>query len=231
MESYMPQRHFSLVILFQRGGRGERLWLPLAIFVLALLIECGLGAKAQAQTGPRPGASDPVGAPAYYTSLRSDDLMIGQLTYTPTSQFNYVTSYQVDSQNRLSSQISVGPGTGPFGTGSSYTASGHIFGQNNDILANVGRGPDNTVDVSFPQSGTRYFLPGLHASLANTPDQIAVAVGDLDKVPDENGINYDEVAIAYLTGNLGTNGIKTINLAVLNYTNVNAVGNSPRFVT
>ncbi len=41
------------------------------------------------------------------------------------------------------------------------------------------------------------YLPDLELPVTNVPDSIDVAVGDLDKIPDQQGVNHDEVAIAY----------------------------------
>src|ERR1700734_702446 len=76
------------------------------LFVVLVIFATGVVASAQL-TDLEQGLTDPVGAPAFYTTLRSDDLMIGQLTHQGNEEINQVTSYQVDSQDRLSTQISV----------------------------------------------------------------------------------------------------------------------------
>src|SRR5271156_6123704 len=149
-------------------------------------------------TGPEPGTTDPVGAPLSYITLRSDDLMIGKFE---SGNLNVLDTNEVNEQSVLSTPISeASGGTGVLGLGNSVSASGHILGQDNEQLVNAGRsGASNTLNVRFPLGGSEGLVefPNLHAPIKNTPDLIAVAVGDLDKIPDEQGVNHDEVVVAY----------------------------------
>jgi len=73
----------ELLFAFKIGSAGSTckgLRRPIAAFLLALSMISGACATALAQAGPEPGLTDPVGAPASYVTLRSDDLMIGQRT-------------------------------------------------------------------------------------------------------------------------------------------------------
>ena len=57
-----------------------------------------------------------------------------------------------------------------------------------------------------------------------------MVVGDLDKVADKNGVNHDEVVLAYAQG--APPGSLQVNLAVLNYTSTQPINASqPLFVT
>jgi hypothetical protein len=56
-----------------------------------------------------------------------------------------------------------------------------------------------------------------------------VAVGDLDKVADKNGVNHEEVVVAYAQG--APPGTLQVNLAVLNYTTPQMNASQPLFVT
>jgi hypothetical protein len=192
----------------------------------------GGGRVAQvAEIGPEPGEQDPVGAPANYITLRSDDLAVGT---NPIFNVNQLTTYAVNNQSQLTTK-QVSSGTGVWGLGnssSSLTASGRFLGQDNDQLISVGRSADGTsVEVRFALGGA-YDLPGLQPQIPNTPDLISVAAGDLDKVEDTNGVNHDEVVVAYTPDSkLNCCPEYRINLAVLNYTESGSDGSSPSFVT
>jgi hypothetical protein len=72
--------------------------------VVALLIVFGASATAQ-ETGPEPGQEDPVGTPASYITLRSDDLMIGKFE----GNLNVLDTNQVNTSSVLSTPIEAAP--------------------------------------------------------------------------------------------------------------------------
>jgi len=93
----------------------------------------------------------------------------------------------------------------------------------------VGRSADGSaLTVRFPFGAGAYDLPDLHTPISDAPDQFSVAVGDLDQIPDANGLNHDEVVVAYATG---TGPTYSIQLKVLNYTKTNTNGSDPLYVT
>ena len=207
--------HFS-------ASKASRFALASALALVMLSIAGWSPARGQA-TGPQPGATDPVGAPDTYTTLRSDDLMIGSFV----SGNLQMKTRTVDQQGGLSIDIPQASNDSVRGLGSSVSAAGHILSQNNEQLVNVGRSPaGDAVSVLFPlekPAMAPVYLPDLELPVTNVPDSIDVAVGDLDKIPDQQGVNHDEVAIAY--------GSKTgeLKLAVLNYSGPSSA--APLYVT
>jgi hypothetical protein len=121
-------------------------------------------------------------------------------------------------------------------------AAGRIFSQDNDQLINVGRSTSNPSKLGLESpSGDptqTYYLPNLDGAISG-PDLISVAVGDLDKIADNKGVNHDEVVIAYAQDapNVGPGRVKQpaslkVNLAVINYTSLQPINVSrPLFVT
>ncbi len=163
-----------------------------------------------------------------YITLPSDDLALGQYLNDNSNNTNLLTSYTVDNQSRLSSQLTNATGPGVLGLANSLSASGHILTQDNEQLINLGRSPNGqSLRVSFPLSGA-YDLPDLHTPIQNVPDLVSVAVGDMDKIPDAEGVNHDEVVVAYATGAGPTYSVR---LAVLNYRNSGNDSSNPTWVT
>jgi hypothetical protein len=207
--------HFS-------ASKASRFALASALALVMLIIAGWSPARGQA-TGPQPGATDPVGAPDTYTTLRSDDLMIGSFV----SGNLQMKTRTVDEEGLLSIDIPQASNDSVRGLGSSVSAAGHILSQNNEQIVNVGRSPaGDAVSVLFPLEKPAIApvdLPDLQLPVTNVPDSIHVAVGDLDKIPDQQGVNHDEVAIAYgsTTGEL--------KLAVLNYSGPSPA--APLYVT
>lgn len=210
------------------GETKRRLMIRLLVgALLAPVILCASLARAQL-VGPQPGLNDPVGAPASYMTLRSDDLMVGQLEVFATDLMTYQVNDQSDVTNLIPADDAQ---TVTDGAGNSVSASGHFTTQDGEQVVNVARAvfaaSRNTVVVGVApghQAGGGAALLHLHNLINNVPDQIAVAAGDLDKVPDENGVNHDEVAVAYVSDS------GQLQLAVLNYSSVGNFG-EPRFVT
>jgi len=179
-------------------------------------------ANAPAATGPEPGNKDPVGPPASYTILRGDDLAIDPHDEDP----NVLNSVQTFPDGNLdSNSIKDERGLGvSWDTGGTVMAAGRIFSQDNDQLINVGRASPfddpSLLGVESPSGDPTqtYYLHDLHTRIPNTPDLISVAVGDLDKIADKNGVNHDEVVLAYAQG--APPGNLKVNLTVLNYTSM-----------
>ena len=110
---------------------------------------CAFSLSGAQMTGPEPGATDPVGAPASYITLRSDDLMIGE--------FDRLDTYEVDTNSALSTPIAAASGLG-VNSSNSILASGRILSQDHDQAVNVGRSPGATsVDVRFPDASQSCF--------------------------------------------------------------------------
>lgn len=207
-------------LLFSKTPR----WLVSILFAVPFIF--GTSARAWPPViGPGPELEDPVGASASYITLRSDDLMVGQWT---NGGINQLSSYQVDDQSKLSTQIAAALGAGAPGGGNSFCGSGRILSRDNDQLVNVGRSADGAaVAVAFPLGGAFRLSADLLGRFNDVPDQVSVAVGDLDKVPDENGINHDEVVVAYASSS-GANSFYNVKLAVLNYSIVGSNSSQPQ---
>jgi len=208
------------------GLRKVRDLLASLLLVLPLFLACAAPAgaapaRAQQLSGTEPGDQDPVDAPAKYLTLRTDDLLIGKYA---AGNLNQLDTYEVDTASRLaiSNQIPAASGSGVLGSGASITASGRILSQENDQAVNAGRSTGgSSLEVRFPSGGLTE-LPGLHAPIPNVPDQFSLTVGDLDQVPDENGVTHDEVVAVY-GQNLSLNGFSyNWQLAVLNYGSVDS---------
>jgi hypothetical protein len=209
-------------------SRSKRLRQAPILLLAAAFMVLGARLLARAQeTGPEPGAKDPVGQPASYIILRSDDLMVGKYGSGDVNQLN---TYTVDNQGRPSSPLDTAKGQGVLGLGNSLSASGRILTQTNDQIVNAGRSADGqSLELRFSHGGV-YELPGLLPAIKNVPDLVSLAMGDLDQIPDAEGVNHDEVVVAYATGS-GSSAAYKINLEVLNYTNPNSDGSHPLFVT
>src|SRR5271156_81624 len=215
--------------LTELGSRKRRREL-VALLLIICTIVCVLGVPAMAQ---EPGAKDTVGAPSSYITLRSDDLMVGTLDDGENNLLTYPYESKIGLVNFANPLNS---GLGIYGFGNSISGAGHILPQDRDQVVNVGRTAkpgDATcigcLGVSF-EGGGQYLLPtqALHQPIPNAPDQISLAVGDLDKIPDANGVNHDELVIAYATGVVPQLQVR---LAVLNFTKVGADGGQPLFDT
>ena len=196
----------------------------LVSLLLAAMGVMGAFASAAQGQGTEPGQSDPVGPPSSYIILRNDNLA---LSYVSGAD-NVFDTFEADLNNpdaffdnRLTSNK-----VPQAGAGSSVSVAGRILSQDKDQLVIVGRSGSmpNAIKVRFALGGD-YALSNLHDRLADAPDQISVAAGDLDKIPDANGANHDELVVAYA----GKNG--DVNMAVLNYTAPQAVASSPIYVT
>jgi hypothetical protein len=195
----------------------KRAWFAFALAFCAFSILAYLS-PVQAQngslSGPEPGSTDPVGAPAYYTTLASDDLGFAFALQAPF----IVPVYSVDENNDFDPRFPLTAGifhlTDPR---SALVASGHILEQNReDIVAAAFQRFDRRA-VRTEVGTVVYEFPGAAVPFADSPNLLALATGDLDKVPDANGINHDEVVIAS-PDSFNRLGV-SVNLNVLNYTN------------
>ncbi len=216
LNRFLSTTHFST-------SKASRFAFASALALVMLIVADWSPARGQA-TGPQPGATDPVGAPASYTTLRSDDLLLGYYVCARGLGVE-MSTYTVDEQSRVSDRIPEASNLSVGDRPSSVSAAGHILSQNNEQLVNVARSGD-LVSVDFPleQSGINpLYLPDLHLPVANVPDIMDVTVGDLDKIPDQQGVNHDEVATVYKTRS------GDLTLAVLNYSDPSMA--NPLYVT
>ena len=193
--------------------------------LLAATVIMDVSAFAAAQQVPAStGQSDPVGAPASYITLRNDNLALSFVN----GDNNVLNTYQggLKSPDSLFAQPLTSNKVPTAGTNNSVSVSGRILSQDKDQLVLVGRSGSvpNAIKVRFAASGD-FGLPNLHSRIPDVPDQISVAAGDLDKIPDVNGANHDELVVAY-AGQKGN-----VNVAVLNYTAPQPNGSNPKYVT
>lgn len=141
-------------------------------------------AKLRVISEERPGKTDPVQNPARY-KLFSDDAV-----YLPAAK------------NQRPVEVTLRPGnpnlkdwtvqiedTGHCATGGRRYARGRIASPENDQIVCVTEG-----EVTILNPFRRFILP----DAASTPGRaVSVAVGDLDRFVDENGIRHDEVVVSY----------------------------------
>jgi len=207
--------------------------------LLAVLVVMAASAFSDAQvTANDPGTNDPVGAPASYITLRDDELALATYVKSPRAVGGSIEfdTYPGDLSNPgafFSTPVLTSKKVASAGSDNSDVA-GRIFLQDKEDLVNVGRSATvaNAVRVRFKR-GEGYILPNLHKPLDDAPDQISAAAGDLDKIPDANGANHDELVVAYPDNN------GQVNVAVLNYTAPPAIGtcgkqpagSCPKYVT
>ena len=207
------------------GTTVKRHWRTRFIWpLLTVMLVMGVFALSGAQVPvSNPGQTDPVGPPASYIMLRNDNLAP---SYVASGGDNVFNTYEANDL-RSPDALQLASNHVPSGGGSSFiSAAGRILTQDRDQLVMVGRSGSvaNALKVRFAAGGD-YGLSDLHDRLADAPDQISAAVGDLDKIPDANGANHDEVVVAYAENN------GAVNVAVLNYTATNANGSNPLYVT
>lgn len=204
--------------------RGRLVLTPGFVGLLLILVHC---APSHAQLkGPEPGLKDPVGSASNYQSLRADDLTA--FTVDAGTIF-YPYTYQIGNDNRIFGVLNTPPTT-LLDSNPTFilTASGHVSTQDRD---------DVVAADTYPCSSNRSnqcvrirLMPGTSPKLVELPGQLAVlsrfegpplialAAGDLDQVPDAQGINHDEVAVAWASKASADEASLDVDLAVLNYT-------------
>ncbi len=186
-----------------------------------------LSSKLNAQSGPRPGATNPIGSTDKMTLFPDDEVF----SFSPdgNGKGDIVTRFY---RTNKSSDLSLAD-----------ASSLKVYGNHNSIAAASGRMLDpGRASVAWVQRvpGTsqmqmRLFDTDLHergsdspliigtdlrdrspSSGSSTADQVAVATGDLDQALDSNDNYHDEVAVVYQSQTSVPNEYK---LAVLNYAN------------
>jgi len=206
----------------QRHGFG-RLVGSLSI-TYALLVSLIIAPGARAQTGqPQPGLNDPVGN---YTFFPSHDMV----AFAPGANLS-VQGYRADQNLNLSGAFSYSQ---PADADQIVAASGHIWRPQDEQVVSARRGNGNDLAVTFvadpPTSGPSYVINDFQSRLPNgSSDFMSIAAGDLDKVPDSNGDNHDEVVVAYATSDGDIGGFAKV--AVLDYTQPATAPPSPVAVT
>ena len=176
-------------------------------------------------TGPEPGLKDPVGSASNYQSLRGDDLTFFNLNAGTVFQPH---TYQINNDNRFSSLLNTPPTT-LLDSNSAFllTASGHVSTQDRDDVVAADTYPCSSdrnnqcvrIRLTPGPSPRVVELPGQLAvpSLFEGPPLIALAAGDLDQVPDAEGIDHDEVAVAWASNVSADQASVDVDLAVVNY--------------
>ncbi len=199
----------------------------LLLFANVLLVL--LSASARAQSGPEPGATDPVGKPAHYDLFPSSDLFVPALQLFNNTALNNYTYFH-DPNDNVS-------GTSPIqnagdNADSSYsteifpTAGRFTSAEYGQIL--YARRDNGNVALLFnPHTANdapqlSYTLSNLAPRLSNhmpnygaTTDLIDIAASDIDKVTDSAGNRHDEAVVVYASP--APNNMLTVNLAVLDY--------------
>jgi hypothetical protein len=192
-------------------------------FVASLLILVLYQPSHAQLTGPEPGLKDPVGSASNYQSLRADDLT----EFNLDARIFEPHTYSIDNDNRYSAVLDIPPTTRLHSNPAFLlTASGHVSTQHRDdvVVADTypcGSEPSNLcVRIRLmPGTSPRVVELGQLAvpSVFSAPPLIALAAGDLDQVPDAQGINHDEVAVAWASNVSADQAGVDVNLAVVNY--------------
>ena len=201
-------------------------FIGVAVTLSALLLGAASVPSAAAQSGPRPGASDPMGTPSRYYVLHDDEVFnpgilptSGQATYNHLTH-STTTNLQFDQliPNDPNHDALVAYAEAP----QLWTAVGRFTDASYDQVATLARtDAGNQFGISFVDQTTQtqtvnYAFSGLADRVGpNATDQMALSAGDLDGVADESGRSHDEVVVAYARQ---TSGNPRLVLAVLNYT-------------
>ncbi len=171
------------------------------------------------QSGPEPGKTDPMGAPAARYDVFPDQ-GIGVLEPKDSAGYN-VVFYRTDSNTNLSLNDSTAVGGKVSGEpyNQLYAATGRIDSQSFDDLAIANR-KDSSIQVAVRNktggvSHTSILPEPLLNRMPDSGDFLSLAAGDLDRVPDGQGNNHDEVVAAYASG-LGGDHIRYY-ISVINY--------------
>lgn len=213
---------------------------PFALTLIFALLASLLasGQPAAAQTGPQPGPTDPMGKPSRYYLLRSDEVFAPGVPAASAgnSTPNFVDyTYFLDASLNVSSTLTQGTSDRPdYEAGydpQMWAASGRVLTSTHDQIVYARRTyvPGGwfgvfLMDQGIQQPTPSYYLSGLAPRLEGYTDFLGLAVGDLDKIADEDGVNHDEVVVAYASS--APNGNWQINVVVLNYTSVCGGGTS-----
>jgi hypothetical protein len=196
------------------------------------------GTPTPSATGAEPGLRDPVGSASNYQSLRADNLSV--MTAAPFGLGVVLkdNTFQVDNSNRIAGQIDT-PSEPFINDPTFFTASGHVLTQDRDDVVVVStlrstlcvhdldparRNPCVYIRL-MPSVGSQNLQLGRLAvpSRLQGPPLIAVATGDLDQLPDAQGINHDEAAVAWASNVSADQTTIDVNLAVVNYTSATPV--------
>jgi hypothetical protein len=211
---------------FSNLRRARFIWTLVLVALLIILVHW---APSDAQLiGPEPGLKDPVGSASNYQSLRADDLTI--LSFTQFGNFEDRT-YRITENNTFSDPLTT-PFSTPLTSDPAFflTASGRVSKQDRDDVVAVDKYPcsnNQCVRIRL-MPGPRPEVVGLPGhlavpSLVEGPPLIALTVADLDQLPDANGINHDEVAVAWASNVSADQAHVDVDLAVVNYTSQNPV--------
>ncbi|MDQ2841637.1 MAG: VCBS repeat-containing protein, partial [Acidobacteriota bacterium] len=203
------------------------------VYLGAFLCSLGLLAQSPPTTG-RPGLTDPLGNPSRYTLFSNDQLLI-MSPGGPNDKTVAFSTQKTDANLKLGNELQRETQTWEGG----YRwvgAAGHVLGTgtpkiNRDDVVYAHRSGGN-VQVEFAgsaQNASNFFFESPYPTLADHMDELqfgpvsdflAIATGDLDKLPDANGVNHDEVVVVYASPtNIPQAGTDYIEVAVLNYEN------------
>jgi hypothetical protein len=206
--------------------------IALHAIALALLTAhaCAAGGRpVSAQTGPHPGATDPLGKPSRYHLFPSHDLWAPGVVAGNGFPLADDTYFH-DPNLQLFNQAPVthaGDMADPNAMPAIFAAAGRVTRPDYDQVVYARRnGSDVRVMIVAHDQGqapaVSYDLPNLASRIVNSPtygfttDLISIAVADQDKVQDQAGHNHDEVVVAYASP-AGNNQL-AVNVAVLDYT-------------
>jgi hypothetical protein len=213
---------FASVIQFAHNILGSQLVRFQKLLAVSLLLMIWTEPQVLAQTGPQPGATDPMGKPSRYYLLRDDELFAPGVTQE-TNGFFYDYTYFSDANLKLpSSVVQNGQGDQPDYTYDPqiWTARGRITTPNYDQIVYARRTGSSVellvLDRNTPKPAPSYFLHALAPRQPGFSDFIGLAIGDLDKLADSAGIYHDEVVTVWASPSSNNN--LTVNIAVLDYT-------------
>ena len=204
--------------------------LVFGLATIALIAHTALSGHqpARAQTGPQPGEVDPVGAPTNYYLLRDDEFFVPAVNANDYTFQNL--TYEADGNlNIITQTLQPGPAVNHQFAPQVVAASGRVTTSKYDQVIHAERidGSGGHVGVFIEDQKTNgpvqsASIEGLADRGQNTADFLALAVGDLDKLPDSAGDYHDEVVV--VNGNGNTNDGYAVFLTVLDYTSATSDG-------
>jgi hypothetical protein len=171
------------------------------------------------QTGAEPGAKDPMAIPAGRRMLFADQ---GLGAITPKNARVETSFYQTKANLNLGEATLLR--TQPldpnnWGPPQIFATTGRILTADHDNLVTAVRTGNprqlGTVAVSVDGTDSITLLQPLFARQGQQSDYIAIAQGDLDLAPDQNGERHNEVVIVHVSGQVS--GYYEYSIDVLNY--------------
>jgi hypothetical protein len=178
---------------------------------------------------PEPGAADPMGSPGAYLMFPDDELFVpGVAPFAGGGEFlDYTYLPGGFLQNTGTVQfLGDTPDYSTPGGPQIRADAGRVTTQEYDQIVYVRRetlavdlffADKNTTTPTYSTSTLDLVAPPLADRAPNLDDFLDVAVADLDKLPDANGNNHDEVVVVWASNDSGEPPYD-VNVMVLDYT-------------